>query len=99
MKVGVNFGMRIRIQGAPAEELIDALVEVTHPPLTDPDTGATRTVDRWPWRVPIGIPLYTGWGFDEACQMASGTWLVKVLYQGRVLAEHSFDVVPVGEGK
>ena len=70
MKVGVDFGMRIRIQGTPSEELIDAQVEVTHPPLTDPDTGITRTVDRWAWRVPIGVPLYTGWGFDESWQMA-----------------------------
>jgi len=93
MRIGLGFGMRVRIQGAPPEELIDAQVEVTHPPLTDSSTGATTTVDRWGWRVPIGVPLYTGWGFDEPWQMAPGTWLVRVFYGDSVLAEHTFQVV------
>jgi hypothetical protein len=96
MHLGVKFGVRCRIDGVPAGENVDARVELRHPPITHPATGATTTEDRWDWPVRLGVPAYTGWSFDEAWQMAPGVWSLRIAYGDRVLVEQSFDVIPVG---
>lgn len=89
---GRSFGWRYRFRGLPSGATVT--LRTLHPPLTNPQTGATMT--RSQRRVRIDDPeklRYTGYTFDYMWEMAEGVWRFQVLYRGRVIGERRFKVL------
>jgi hypothetical protein len=65
----------------------------SHPKLTDPTTGHSSESDAWSSQPRIGHPRYTGYTFDNDWELVPGKWIVQAIYDSKVLAEKTFDVV------
>ena len=91
-QLGSSFGVDLRFENLPGP-FATVTVRTTHPPITNPATGTTRTVSEFDWIVPEGESVYFGHSFEAMWQVAEGEWKSQVIYRGKVLAEQSFQVV------
>ena len=91
-----RFGLEYRAPNLPPNAVEVAQVRVDHPLLTRPDgqRSATDTYDI-PLRRSTG---WTGFDFDEAWEMAPGSWTFSLRYAGEVLATQRFTILPAPEG-
>jgi hypothetical protein len=94
MRPGVLFGMRYRVEGSPAGEIVDLTMAVQFPTALQP-SGAARPVRRHERQamLAIGTTSYTGYSFDQDWEFVPGNWTLEVFQGGRKLAEKSFTVV------
>ncbi len=94
MLPGVLFGMRYRVDGAPAGAPVELTLAVQFPAALQP-AGAAGPVTRHERSATqaVGTTSYTGYSFDRDWEFVPGTWTLEVLQHGRKLAEQSFTVV------
>jgi hypothetical protein len=94
-KVGTQFGIEFRIDGAPAGDGVTLYLALTFPPqgIRNPNTGETMHDTRIAFpNVKIGTLSVLGYGFDNEWETVPGVWTEQIWYQNRVLAERSFTV-------
>lgn len=91
-QLGRSFGWRYRLKGVPDNAQVT--FRTLHPPITNPDTGRTKTSS---WRtITVKKPFnlrYTGYTFDYSWELAEGRWAFQVLYGGKVIGERAFNIV------
>jgi len=91
-QLGRSFGWRYRLKGVPDNARIT--FRTVHPPITNPDTGRTKTSS---WRtITVKKPSnlrYTGYTFDYTWELAEGRSAFQVLYGGKVIGERAFNIV------
>ena len=90
--VGTSFGIQVLVNGAPERTIVPLRTRVTHPPIANPETGKTATVDAWASPMNVGIPRYTGWRFDHPWEVVPGTWRIELLEGDRPIAAREFTV-------
>ena len=94
-KVGTQFGIEFRIDGAPAGETVTLRVALTFPEqgIRNPNTGETLHNAKIALpNMKIGALCLVGYGFDNAWEIVPGVWTEQIWYRDRMLAERSFTV-------
>jgi Domain of unknown function (DUF3859) len=91
-KVNTTFGIEYTVTGTPANADLDVAVETVHPPIRNPDSGRTGTVERGAYHVLVGVPTYNDIRLDEAWNVVPGRWTFRVIYGSRVILEKTFHV-------
>ncbi len=91
-KIGTQFGIQVQINGAPELQVAPVVTRVTHPPITNPETGKTSTVDQWDSPMNIGYARFAGWHFEDEWELVPGEWRIEILYQNKVLVKQDFKV-------
>jgi hypothetical protein len=91
-KVNTTFGIEYTVTGMPTNADVDVVLEVVHPPITNPHTGRTVAVERGTYHVLTGVPYYNDVRLDEEWNVVPGLWTLKIVYQSRVLLEKTFHV-------
>ena len=94
-QLGVRFGFRYTVVGAPAGTIVPLQIVAVYPNpgVIDPATQQRAAESRWDAAVAIGTMTYSGYKFDNSWEIVPGVWTLQVWYQGRKLAEQSFTVV------
>jgi len=92
--LGVEFGLRYRIVGAPKGAKVPLKIVtifpgegVRNPKADKPTQREELNEDR-----PIGRVLYESYHFDHDWEMVPGTWSFEIWYDGKKLAEQKFTV-------
>ena len=91
-QLGTNFGLRIDLLGFPPG-VVTLTIRARHPKVTNPETGVTRSVSEYDWRVTGRRNLYFGYGIRKRWHINEGIWTVQILYRGKVLAQQRFELV------
>jgi len=94
-KVGTQFGIEFRIDGAPAGDNVTLYLVLAFPPqgIRNPNTGDTMHAANIAFpNMKIGALCLLGYGFDNAWEIVPGVWKQQVWYQNHMLAERSFVV-------
>ncbi|MEO8667519.1 MAG: DUF3859 domain-containing protein [Bauldia sp.] len=93
-RVGLEFGLRYLIVGAPAgdEISLDFVILYPEPGLRDPQEEVPVKQSRYSRQKKIGDTLYLGYGFDNDWEIVPGTWTFQIWDKDRKLAEQSFTV-------
>ena len=94
-KVGTQFGIEFRIDGAPAGESVTLHLVLAFPPqgIRNPNTGDMMHAANIAFpNMKIGTLCVLGYGFDNAWEIVPGVWTEQIWYQDRMLAERSFTV-------
>ena len=92
--VGTTFGILVKLLGEPEGALVTSHFRCIHPKLTDPASGRSSETDDWESPRPIGTPRYVSYTFDRDWELAPGKWTIQVLFDGKILAEKTFEVIP-----
>jgi len=94
-KVGTQFGIEFRIDGAPADDNVTLYLVLSFPPqgIRNPNTGETlhSATIALP-NMKIGSRCVAGYGFDNAWEIVPGEWTEKISYRDRTLVERTFRV-------
>ena len=85
-----RFGIRYAVLHA--DSGVHLTLRIAHPMITAPD-GRQADVESWE-STNDGEPGLAGFNFAHSYELVPGAWTFSVLYEGQVLAEHRFDVVP-----
>lgn len=91
-QLGRSFGYRFRIKD-PALAGRVLKLRTKFPPLTNPQTGRTGSVQDREFVAVPGTTYYDGYKFDYDWEMAEGDWIFQVVDGERVLSEIKFKVV------
>ncbi len=91
--VGATFGILVKLLGEPNGAVITSHFRCIHPKLTDPVSGRSGESDDWESPRPIGAPRYVSYTFDHEWELVPGKWTIQVLYDGKIIAEKTFNVV------
>jgi hypothetical protein len=93
-RLGVQFGVRYRIVGAPAGE--DTTIRTTwlvpEPGMRNPLTGAVTRVDTADEKVTIGSDRLAGYGFSQAWEIVPGQWTLEFWAGDRKLNSITFTI-------
>ena len=92
--LGTSFGISVKLKGIPAGERVDCWITWLHPKLTNPQTGQASDRSDFPSRRPIGEITYTGFKFDHPWECVPGIWTVRLIWDWKVVAEKTFNVMP-----
>ncbi len=92
--LGVEFGLRYRIVGAPkgAEVVVKIVTLYPGDGLHNPKTGKTTPREEFDAHRKIGRVLYESYHFDHDWEMAPGVWSFEIWYDGKKMAEQKFTV-------
>lgn len=94
-KVGTQFGIEFRLDGAPAGAPVTLHLVLAFPPqgIRNPNTGDTLHTAKIAFpEMKIGALCLLGYGFDNAWEIVPGVWTEQIWYQNRMLAERHFTV-------
>jgi hypothetical protein len=91
--VGTTFGIFVKLLGEPDGAVVTSHFRCIHPKLTDPASARSSETDDWESPRPIGMPRYVSYTFDRDWELVAGKWTIQVLFDGKVLAEKTFDVI------
>lgn len=91
-QLGNTFGIEVDLDGLPPGP-VTLVIRTIHPQLTNSDTGKTMTVSEYDWTVTERQKVYFGFSFDYRWEIAEGTWIKQIVYNGKVIAEQKFKVV------
>jgi hypothetical protein len=93
-KLGVRFGLRYRLVGAPADEVVEIKKITRFPPegMRNPNTRETTFRNELMLSRRIGAESYTGYGFDQDFELVPGVWTIELWSGDRKLASQSFTV-------
>lgn len=94
-KPGIRFGMEVEWHGTPIGGPIRLQSVITYPAggVRSPTSGVVlheATSEGWGR---IGMKNFVGYRLDEPWERIPGRWTIKVLYEGKVYAEQSFELV------
>jgi hypothetical protein len=93
-RLGVRFGFRFKIAGTPnAVVKLKKITRVPSPGITNPKTGNVTMTSVYSSDRTIGGINYTDYSFDDAWEIAPGTWTIELWDGDRKLASQSFNVV------
>jgi hypothetical protein len=94
-RVGVRFGFRYTVVGAPADAGVTIHFRTIFPKpgLLNPKTRQRVAQSDYDANMIIGGTGYKDYGFDEAWEAVPGTWRFQVWHEGRMLTEQKFTVV------
>jgi hypothetical protein len=92
-RLGVRFGFRYEILGAPTNASITLSMVAKHPPIKNPVTGKTTIWDSYQLRSWIG-KTFTCNSLDTEPDLVPGKWTFEIWHEGKKLCEQSFLVVP-----
>ncbi len=92
-RLGVQFGFRFRVDGAPLGSVVE-LRRVTRFPTPTKPPGAAAPVSNSQdmFTVKIGTTSYVGFGFDHSWEVASGLWSLELWPGNRLLVQEKFDI-------
>lgn len=91
-QLGTQFGLRYLVRGEPEGSPVDIGVVVDHPPLFNPKSGETYLFSRTTFTPALGKPAHVVWSFDQGWTLCPGRWIIRLEYQGRLLAKQEFTV-------
>ena len=94
-KVGTQFGIEFRIDGAPVGDGVTLHLVLTFPPqgIRNPNTGDMMHAAKIAFpNMKIGALSVLGYGFDSAWEIVPGVWTEQIWYQDQMLAERTFTV-------
>ncbi len=93
-KVGLEFGLRYVVIGAPegAEVPLDFVILYPEPGLKDPAESTPLRESRYQRKKKIGETVYLGYGFESEWEIVPGTWTFQIWDGDRELAEQTFTV-------
>jgi Domain of unknown function (DUF3859) len=94
-KVGTQFGIEFRIDGAPVGDRVTLHLVLAFPPqgVRNPNTGDMMHAANIAFPdIKIGALCVLGYGFDSAWEIVPGVWTEQVWYQDHMLAERKFTV-------
>jgi hypothetical protein len=97
-RLGVRFGVTIRLEGKPSGAPVMLEIVNTYPPQgIINDKGQKFDKTRFPWRATIGQPTSIVFTFDETWEMAHGTWSYDIEFNGQKIGERAFTVMTTCE--
>ena len=91
-RLNVEFGFAFKVKGAPEEGFAQVVTRFTHPPLTNPQTGETTTIDERERTVLLNKMSHAGWVFECPWEVVPGKWKIEILHEGKQLVEKIFTV-------
>jgi hypothetical protein len=93
-QVGVQFGARYRITGAPSgqEATIRTKWLVPAPGMRNPLTGVVTRIDEADETVVIGTDRLAGYKFGQAWEVVPGQWILELWADDRKLGSVTFTV-------
>lgn len=91
-RLGLSIGIEVRIEGPEFLAEVPLRTRVTHPPIVDPSTGRTTTVDEWDNPMNARFPRFTGWRFENPWELVPGAWRIELLHRGQAIASQEFEV-------
>lgn len=91
-RIGIRFGFRYEISGFPTNAPITLTMVGKHPPIKNPTTGETTTIDAYKLKSWVGR-TYTSYALDDPSDLVPGRWTFEVWYERRKLCEQSFMVM------
>lgn len=94
-RVGVEFGFRFVVVGAPAgaKVALDMVDIYPAPGLRAPGSAEPMHRSRYRRTKTVGATEYVGYGFENPWELVPGTWTFQIWHGGRKLAEERFTVV------
>lgn len=94
-RLGTRFGFRFELVGVPTGNIATLHYVTIFPPpgLQNPATSQVKTQSDFDWNVRVGEVTGKYYTFDNDWEAVPGIWTMQVWYQGRKLAEQSFNVV------
>jgi Domain of unknown function (DUF3859) len=97
-RLGVRFGVTIRLEGKPVGQPVLLEIVNNYPPqgITN-DKGQMFHKTRFPWLATIGQPSTIVFTFDETWEMAHGTWSYDIEYKGQKIGTRAFTVMTTCE--
>jgi hypothetical protein len=97
-RLGVRFGVTIRLEGKPAGAPVMLEIVNNYPPQgIVNDKGQKFEKTRFPWRATIGQPTSIVFTFDETWEMVQGTWTYDIEFNGKKIYERAFTVMTTCE--
>jgi hypothetical protein len=93
-QVGLQFGARYRIVGAPAGQAAIVRIKwlVPGPGMRNPLTGEVTRIDEADETVTVGTDRLAGYKFGQSWEIVPGTWLLELWSGDRRLNSVSFTV-------
>lgn len=91
-KPGLAFGINFNLAAPPSVTAVTTVVKIQHPPITNPATGRTVTVDQDTRIDPIGAPTYSAFIFENDWEIVPGPWTFQVFANGKRILEKTFTV-------
>ena len=89
---GTRFGFRFIIKGSSQGQQIKIVRRNLVPGLRNPKTGNIFYSYEYELAKNIGEETYAGYSFDENWELIPGKWTFQIFYEGRKLAEKTFNV-------
>lgn len=91
-KLGTIIGMTYMINGTPPDSIVNITIKVISPTFYNPLKGKTSKVQSWVTQKKLNEKTYDLYKFEMPWELVPGTWIMQILYKGRILASHSFKV-------
>ena len=93
-RLGLEFGFRYVLIGAPAGEAVSLDMVYTYPApgMKDPAEAEPFLETRYARDKIIGDTIYVGYGFEADWEIVPGVWTFGIWHDGTKLAEESFTV-------
>jgi hypothetical protein len=93
-RLGIRFGARFRILGAPASRSVTlrAIWRIPEPGIVKPETGTRYRQSISDIATSIGATTLLGYGFDEPWEIRCGDWTQEVWFGDRKLLSQTFMV-------
>jgi hypothetical protein len=92
-RIGSKFGFQFVLKGKPMNQNLEIRFRISHPLLTNPETGESVESQEWSDRVNIGAVKHTAWSFDSPWEVSPGDWTIEVFYGERKLCGKTFHVM------
>jgi hypothetical protein len=93
-RLGVSFGVRYRLKGAPEGDLVEITVEVINPPgVLNTRTGKPVPVEQHNVTIAMGKLDYRGIGFETPADLIPGEYKLRIKVGSKVVLEKAFQVV------
>ncbi|MEJ0023794.1 MAG: DUF3859 domain-containing protein [Alphaproteobacteria bacterium] len=92
-RIGVKFGIRFKLEGAPGAVTLRRVTIVPEPGLRPRPGKPIKRVER-DITLSTGDSIDAGWSFDHAYELLTGIWTIQIWQGDRKLAEKKFKVVP-----
>lgn len=93
-RLGIHFGTRFRIVGAPANRLVTlrSVWRIPEPGITNPETGTHYRQSISDSQSRIGETTMLGYGFDAPWEIRCGDWIQEIWFGQRKLLSQPFTV-------
>jgi hypothetical protein len=94
-KLGVSFGFRFMVSGAPTDAKVTVRKETRYPApgARPPGSASPLAVSSVSTDVPLNRVRFTGYTLAEPWELVPGKWVISVWFGDRKLGEQQFTVV------